>query len=166
MELGLPAKLGLLEPPPRLQSAADRPGLYGGAAWAVRRIAFENLADRAHRLVHQCIAYACQVSFRCRCIATDTTVGEAKGSKQPAPNRSLMITAVTLQYATAIARMVFGATGRERAQSERGEKLTPADLYDFPLILQRERAVRQAYGKYLVWPDAGIITVGTIDHVI
>jgi hypothetical protein len=46
-----------------------------------------------------------------------------------------MITAVTLRYASAIAGMVVGAAGRERAQPKRGEKVPPADLDDSRLIV-------------------------------
>ena len=62
--------------------------------------------------------------------------------------------------------MVSGAAGRERAQAERGEKMAPADPHDLRLIVGGERTVRQADGEDLVRPDAGIIAVRAVDHIV
>src|SRR5438094_407847 len=110
----------------------------------VRRISVENLTDGAHRLVFQRVAYRLQHSLRHDCIAGDAIDGEAERPEKPSPNRPLMIAAVAFQDAAAIARMVCGAVGSQRAQSVRREKMVPADPHDSRLIVRREWTVWQA----------------------
>src|SRR6516165_12397014 len=77
-----------------------------------------------------------------------------------------MIAAVALEHTAAVTRMVGRAARRQRAQPERGEKVTPACPYDPRLIIGGERTVRQADREDLVGPDAGIIAVRAVVHVV
>ena len=91
---------------------------------------------------------------------------ETERSEQPRPNRSLVIAAVALHDAAAIVRMIGGTAGRKRTQAKRGEKLVPAYSHDVLLIGSGKRAVREAYRKYLVGSDAGIIAARAVDHIV
>src|SRR5215211_5078631 len=62
--------------------------------------------------------------------------------------------------------MVSRAAGRQRAQTVRGEKMATADPHDSRLIVRRERTVGHAGGEDLVRPDAGIVTIRTINYVV
>src|ERR1051326_4244652 len=77
-----------------------------------------------------------------------------------------MVAAVAFQHSAAVMRMIGGTAGRERAQPIRGEQMAPACAHDVRLIGSAKGAVREAYGKYLIGPDAGIVSVRTIDHVV
>src|SRR5262249_24108453 len=98
-------------------------------------------------------------------VAGNSIDGEAERSKKPGPDRSLVITAIAFEDAAAVACMVLRATGRQRAQPISREKVASADPHDSRLIVRIEWTVRQAHGKDLIGPDAGIVAIGTVDHI-
>src|SRR6516225_10472493 len=132
----------------------------------VRRISVENLADGAHGLVLECVSDRLQHRARCIRAARDAIDSETERAEQPGPNRSFMIAAVTLADVAAIAGTVSWTAGRQRAQAERREKMTPARTHNCRLVVRGEGAVRQADGKDLVRPDGRIIPILTIDDVV
>src|SRR5262249_26163196 len=77
-----------------------------------------------------------------------------------------MIAAVPLHDAAAIIRLLWRTSRRVRAQTMRREKMAPAYPYDICLLRGSKRAVRQAHGEYLVRPDAGVVAVRSVDHVV
>src|SRR5262249_31325665 len=132
----------LREQLPGIERAGDGPGLCRRAARMVRRLAVKNFANRAHPPIFQRVAHTLQDGKRPARIARQPVDPETERSKQPAPDRPLMITAVALEHASAIMGMVRRIVRRQRAQSERGEEVMPADPQDLGLIVTGERAVR------------------------
>src|SRR5262249_49757226 len=111
--LARPALLGSAQQFPCIEGACDRPRLHGRAARPVRRIAVEDLADRAHRLVLERIAHPREHVERRPCVAMDSIHRQTGRSEQPGPNRALVIAAVAFHDAAAIMRMIGGRAGRE-----------------------------------------------------
>src|SRR5262249_6392557 len=131
----------LREQLPGMERAGDGPGLCRRAARMVGRLAVENFANRAHPLIFQRVAPTLQDGMRRARIARHPCHRETERSKQPAPDRPLVIAAVALEHASAIMGMVRRIVRRQRAQSECGEEVMPADPHDLGLIVSRERAV-------------------------
>ena len=108
----------------------------------VGRIPVENLTDRTHRLVLQCVAHRRKHRLRRLYIADSSIDGETERSEKPSPDWPLVIAAVAFQDAAAVAGMVPGAVWRQRAQPIRRKKMASADPNDSRLIVQIEGTVR------------------------
>src|SRR6516225_9645717 len=132
----------LREQLPGLERAGNGPGLCRRAARMVRRLAVEDFANRAHTLIFQRVARTLQDGKRRPRIASHPIDRETERSKQPAPDRPLVITAVALEHASAIMGMVRRVVRCQRAQSKCGKEVMPADPYDLGLIVNGERTVR------------------------
>jgi hypothetical protein len=132
----------------------------------VWRIAVEDFTYSADALIFERVAHGLQQSDRCFRIAVDAVHSEAKGSKQPAPNRSLVIATVALPHRATISRTIRGVAGLERTQPESCDQVSAADPNDTPLIFCRQRTVRKADREDLVRPDAGIRAIGPIDYIV
>ena len=75
-------------------------------------------------------------------VVVDAVMRQREGTEQPAPDRALMISGVTIAGVTAIVAAVSGFGWRETPQSMRGQKMPCANIDNRLLLLSGERAHR------------------------
>src|SRR5215471_16266437 len=106
-------------------------------------------------------------TLRSSAVVIDTQVSKHKGSHQPTPDGSLMISAVALAGAASIVSLVSVFLLSKAAKAMRREQAARANIHDSFLLFRRKRALWQRHRKNLIGPERGIVAeTRVIDHVI
>ncbi len=93
-------------------------------------------------------------------------MGCHEGADQPAPNRTLVVSAIALPPIPAVMTDEGRIARRQAAQAMRREQLVAADRDDGDLSRVRQGAVRQRDGKELVGPQGRIVPERAVNHVV
>src|SRR5215471_1420442 len=111
---------------PGPQNFRHRPGLRYAACSAERRVAVENLAQRAQPGRVDLPPQWLEKLPSGRSFAVHAIVRKGQGAKQPAPDRPLVVGRISLAWFSAVMCAVPGFTGCQAAQAVAGEQVTGA----------------------------------------
>src|SRR5437763_583159 len=121
--------LGCAKLVPGAQRLGDAPRLGDTASGRERRIAVEDLGDRADTVVFQALRERLAERARGRRVAVDPGVREREGAEEPRPDRALVIGAVARARVAADPGAPAPGPERRTAGSDRGAR---ADTVAFP----------------------------------
>src|SRR5712691_13051315 len=142
---------------PGAQRLGHAPRLRDAAPGRERWIAVEDLGDGADTVVGEVMLKRRQERARRLRVAVDLEVSQRERTKEPRPDRALVVGAVALALIAAVPALVLRVAGREAPESVGRDEMPGAGVHDPALARGGERARGERHGEDLVRPQRVVV---------